>query len=289
MYHVSEGALFSPVSVSFVVFGASGHTIKPRATRFVSGKANRCRWRPRRYHVDLLWDETLPTASYAVLLNRTIFFGLQRSDFFNASFPHTRRQMIRYRTPPGARHVSNAVIRTMCPEGGSEPLTSAPSSESMTQSFDSSIDDNRGLSFSLIRTFDWFFSGRFSTKICSAVSSFRLFFERFAPLPVKWERKFSWRATIKSKLFRATMPFHYPRYHNVASLSYRYQPKERHCTLLCAWLLCVQCRVASATALLIAWPVLLRCMKKRMAKFLSLTAAHAVWEGMVQKQEGQHE
>ena len=27
----------------------SGHIINPRPTRFVSGKANECRWRPRRY------------------------------------------------------------------------------------------------------------------------------------------------------------------------------------------------------------------------------------------------
>ena len=30
----------------------SQHRIYPRPTRFVSGKANECRWRPRRYQVD---------------------------------------------------------------------------------------------------------------------------------------------------------------------------------------------------------------------------------------------
>ena len=48
-------------------------------------------------------------------------------------------------------------------------------------------------------------------------------------------------------------------------LSYRHRLVERHCTRLCAWLLCAQCWVASATALFIAWPVLPWCIEKRLA------------------------
>ena len=57
----------------------------------------------------------------------------------------------------GARQISPVVLWTLWPEGGSEPLTSAPRSEFMAQSLVLSIDVCPGLGISPLQTFGWVF------------------------------------------------------------------------------------------------------------------------------------
>ena len=152
----------------------SGHIIKPRPTRFASVKANECRWRPRRYHVDLMWCETLPTASLVLLPNRKKRKCQQRWD--NASFLHTRGETIWYRSP--ARRPKPIT----CSEGNIVPRGSvgAPNKSAPFRIIDAVVGFvDRWQSTTLIlaiRTFEWVLSGRFETKIWYSVISFRLFF-----------------------------------------------------------------------------------------------------------------
>ena len=75
----------------------SRHRSNPRPTRFVSGKAGECRWRPRRYRVIRgLGGEKLPAALNALLpnLKKGLFFAIgEGSRIFVACFlPGTQQR-----------------------------------------------------------------------------------------------------------------------------------------------------------------------------------------------------
>ena len=105
--------------------------INPRPTRFVSGKANGCRWRPRRYRVDPR-SRRRGVARGVIRSSPKPGEGLvfaigEGSRNFVVCFPHTRGQMFLYQTP-GRRppRITGRIVNTVWPKGGSEPLTSAP-------------------------------------------------------------------------------------------------------------------------------------------------------------------
>ena len=76
----------------------------------------------------------------------------------------------------GARYVSPVVLWTLWPEGESEPLTSAPRSDFMTQSLVLPIDVCRGLGISPLRTNIWL---NFSAADLGPTSAQELFFRVF--------------------------------------------------------------------------------------------------------------
>ena len=75
---------------------------------------------------------------------------------------------------PAPAKLSPAVSWTPCRKGGSEPLTSAPRSDFMTQSLVLSIDVGRGLGISPLRIkhFAEFFSGRFPSTSSETATNF---------------------------------------------------------------------------------------------------------------------
>ena len=85
-----------------------------------------------------LGGERLPAAFYAVLPNHRRGIQSFWSSVFYVSFC--------IRSLAGDRYVSPAVLWTLLPEGGSEPLTSAPRSDFMMQSSVLSIGVCGGLS-----------------------------------------------------------------------------------------------------------------------------------------------
>ena len=105
--------------------------INPWPTRLVSGKANECRWRPRRYRVDP-WSRRRGVARGVIRSSPKPEEGLvfaigEGSRNFVVCFLHTRGQMFLYQTP-GRRppRITGRIVNTVWPKGGSEPLTSAP-------------------------------------------------------------------------------------------------------------------------------------------------------------------
>ena len=105
---------------------------------------------------------------------------------------------------------------------------------------------------------------------------------RFALLLVKLKLEISWRVPFKCRLFFNIGSYLPSVSQCVFFLSYGHQPKESHRTLINVGLLCVQFWVASATPSCVAWPILLRCIKRRSSGISSLTGARALWEASVQ-------
>ena len=133
----------------------SRHRINSRLTRFVSGKANECRWQHRRYQVDP-WSRRREVARNVLRSSpqpekKVYFFTSERDREFVVGFVHTRGQMFLYQTPGRRPPTYHRPCCEHWPEGGSEPLTSAPRSEFMTQSFVLWIDICRGLGISPLR------------------------------------------------------------------------------------------------------------------------------------------
>ena len=114
----------------------------------------------------------------------------------------------------GARHLSPVVLGTLCPVGGSEPLTGAPRSGFTAQLLVLSFDVCPGLGISPLRAniLADFFSGRSSPKIgpgffsSGIVKSLKLFFQRFAVMASGTE--IFWRVSLKFQLFMETSRFH---------------------------------------------------------------------------------
>ena len=81
----------------------SRHRIDPRPTRFVSGKASECRWRPRRDQVDP-WPRGREVArgvlrSFPKPKKKSFFAIGERSKNVVACFLHSSAQMCLYQTP----------------------------------------------------------------------------------------------------------------------------------------------------------------------------------------------
>ena len=133
--------------------------INPRPTRFVSGKAGECRWRPRRYQVDP-WSrgENLPAASYALLpnLKKGLFLAIgEGSSFFVACFVHSSAQMCLFQTP-GQRppSITGHFVKTVTRGWVGAPNERAPC-RFMAQSLVLSIDVCPRLGISPLRTNIW--------------------------------------------------------------------------------------------------------------------------------------
>ena len=129
-----------------------------------------------------LGSERLPTASYALLstLKKVYFLPSGRNwECLSSVFYRPVNKYFCIRLLASARHVSPAVLWTLWPGGGSEPLTSAPCSEFMTQSLILSIYFCRGLGISPLRIKHSaeFFSGRSWPKICPGIMFFGFFGE----------------------------------------------------------------------------------------------------------------
>ena len=92
--------------------------INPRLTRFVSGKASECRWRPPRYQVDPC--STGRDAAHGVLLSspkplkKGLFFAIgEGSRIFVACFLHSSGQMCLYQTPGrGPPRITGHLVNT---------------------------------------------------------------------------------------------------------------------------------------------------------------------------------
>ena len=95
------------------------------------------------------------------------FLPSERLIIFVVCFLNNSGRMFWIRRLVGARHVSPAVLWTLWPEGGSEPLTGAPRSDFMTLSLFLSIDVCRRPAISPLRIekLAEFFSGRSWPKI----------------------------------------------------------------------------------------------------------------------------
>ena len=119
----------------------------------------------------------------------------------------------------GARHVSPAVLWTLWPEGGSEPLTSAPRSLFMTQSLVLSINVWRGLGIWPLRIKHWLSFSQADLGPTSAqelffsdfVEKFGIFFWRFVLIASGTE--ILWRVSFEFK--QATSRFHCHRSQNM--------------------------------------------------------------------------
>ena len=162
----------------------SRHRINPRPTPFVSGKANESRWWPRRYQVDP-WSRRRDVARGVLRsFSRTwknclVFTTVAGSRSFVVCFLDTRGQTfyVEMWPAPATYH------RSFCehwPEGGSEPLTSAPRSDFMAQSLVLSIDIYPGLGISPLHLAE-FFSGRSAQELFFSgfLKSFKTFDRRF--------------------------------------------------------------------------------------------------------------
>ena len=111
--------------------------------------------------------ERLPPASYALLpnLKKGLFLPSERDrEFLPSVFYTPASKCVCIRRLAGARHLSPAVLLALWPEGGSEPPTSAPSSEFMTQSLALSMDifedsESRRFESSLWRSFSQVYLG----------------------------------------------------------------------------------------------------------------------------------
>ena len=190
--------------------------INPRPTRFVSGKTSECRWRHRRYQVDP-WSRGREVA-HGVLdsspnpKKKAYFVPSEWDrDFFSPVFYTATPKCVCIRRLAGARHVSPAVSWTLWPEGGSEPLTSAPRSAFMAQSLvlSMSVEDSESLRFEWNEHLAEFFSGRSWPNICpgfffsvfffSSGEVWKLFFSTFV-LIVSGTEIF-WRVSLKIKDF----------------------------------------------------------------------------------------
>ena len=107
----------------------SRHKINQRPIRFVSGKANECRWRPRKYQVDP--GSRRRDVAHGVLRScpkRVYFFAIgEGSRFFVVCFLHTRRQMFLYQTP-GRRppRITGRVVNTVTRGWVGAPRERAP-------------------------------------------------------------------------------------------------------------------------------------------------------------------
>ena len=90
-------------------------TINPRPTRFVSSKANECRWRPRRYQVDP-WSRRRDVARGVLCSSpkpeKRSIFGHRRGIkiFLSSVFYTPVDKCFCIRHLAGARHVSPAVL-----------------------------------------------------------------------------------------------------------------------------------------------------------------------------------
>ena len=109
----------------------SRQIINPPPTRFVSGKANEWRWRPRRYQVDPWYrGKRLPAASYALLpkLTKGPTFAIgEGSRNFLVCFLYTSGQMVWYQTPgPRPPHITGRVVNTVTRGWGGVPNERVP-------------------------------------------------------------------------------------------------------------------------------------------------------------------
>ena len=123
----------------------SRHGRNPRPTRFVSGKANERRWH-RKYQVDT-WPRRREVARGVLRSSpkpeKVLFLPSGRDwELLSSVFYTSLNKYLCIRRLAGVRHISPAVLWTLWPDGGMEPLTSAPRSEFMTQSLVLSIDNS---------------------------------------------------------------------------------------------------------------------------------------------------
>ena len=142
---VHEGArggtcAFTLKIVNTLIKNSSRNDRPPISTwKSTHGQPASCQARPA--HVDdgledIRWirglgGEKLSAASYALLpdLKKVCFLPSERDrDFLSPVSTQQRPFVSCIRRLAGARHVSPAVLLTLCPERGSEPLTSAPRS-----------------------------------------------------------------------------------------------------------------------------------------------------------------
>ena len=181
----------------------SRHGRNPRPTRFVSGKANERRWRHRKYQVDP-WPRRREVARGVLRSSpkpeKVLFLPSGRDwELLSSVFYTSLNKYLCIRRLAGVRHISPAVLWTLWPDGGMEPLTSAPRSEFMTQSLVLLIDVYRGLGISPLRTkhFAECFSGRSWPNICPGITSYLVFrffkfvFHKFESLEL-----FFWRFVL---------------------------------------------------------------------------------------------
>ena len=129
----------------------------------MSGKAGECRWLLRRYQVDP-WSRGREVARGVVRSSpkpekKAYFLPSERDrDILSPVFYTAAPKYVCIRRLAGARHLSPFVLWTLWPEGGSEPLTSAPRSDFMAQSLvfpSMSVEDSESRRFE--STFGWVF------------------------------------------------------------------------------------------------------------------------------------
>ena len=159
---------------------------------------------------DIRWirglrGERLPAASYALLPNPKkghSFLPSERDQkMLSPVFYTAAPKCVCIRRLSGARHLSPVVLWTLWPDGGSEPLTSAPRSDFMARSLVLSIDVCRGLGISSLRANIWpNFSqadmGPRSAQECSGfLKSLKLFFPRIVLIASGTE--IFWRVSLK--------------------------------------------------------------------------------------------
>ena len=207
----------------------SPHLINPRLIRFVLGKASECRWRPRRYQVEpwsrrldvargVLRSSPKPEKKYCIFCHRR---GID--NFLSPVFYTSVNKCCCIRRLADARHVSQAMLWTLWPEGGSEPPTSAPRSEIVTLSLVFSIDVCQGPRIWPLRIehLAEFVSGRSWPNICAGIifsgfsQSLERLFWRFVLIANGAE--IVWRISLKFRAFLATSRCH---------RSYRQHPKS---------------------------------------------------------------
>ena len=91
--------------------------INPRSSRFVSGKANESRWRPRRYQADP-WSRGREVARGVLR-----FLPSEKDrEILSSVFYTPAAKCFCIRRLADTRYVSLAVLWTLWPEGGSQPL-----------------------------------------------------------------------------------------------------------------------------------------------------------------------
>ena len=109
----------------------SRHRTNPRPTRFVSGKAKECRWRPRRYQVDP-WSRGRVVARGVLRFSpqpekMPIFCHRRRIETCVVRFLNISAQMCLYRTP-GRRpaRITGRVVQHWDQRVGRSPYRARP-------------------------------------------------------------------------------------------------------------------------------------------------------------------